>query len=107
MIAKAKVCVGVLMILTHFSCEKYLNRSKKQATVYKEESGWIRIGPGGGGSTFIPTFSYHNEEDFFIRCDMTGAYHTKNGGSSFKEVNYPNGPHSFAYCTSSNESELV
>ncbi len=97
MIAKAKVCVGVLMILIHFSCEKHLNKSKKQDAIYIEESGWTRIGPGGGGSTFIPTFSYHNEEDFFIRCDMTGAYHTKNGGSSFKEVNYPNGSHSFAY----------
>jgi len=45
----------------------------------------------------MPTFSYENEDDFFIRCDMTGAYHTKDGGNSYAQINYPNGSYSFAY----------
>ena len=32
-----------------------------------------------------------------IRCDMTGAYLTKDGGSSFSQINYPNGSYSFAF----------
>jgi photosystem II stability/assembly factor-like uncharacterized protein len=58
---------------------------------------WIRIGPGGGGATFIPTFSYADANRFIIRCDMTGAYLTKDGGSSFSQINYPNGSYSFAF----------
>ncbi|MBL7762539.1 MAG: hypothetical protein JNL23_03855, partial [Chitinophagaceae bacterium] len=44
------------------------------------ETGWEKIGPGGGGATFIPTFSYHDAANFLIRCDMTGSYLTKDGG---------------------------
>ena len=58
---------------------------------------WIRIGPGGGGSTFIPTFSYSNTNSFMIRCDMTGAYLTNDGGNSYAQINYPNGSYSFAF----------
>ncbi len=57
---------------------------------------WVRIGPGGGGSTFIPTFSYANTHKFMSRCDMTGSYLTNNGGKSFSQINYPNGSRSFA-----------
>ena len=58
---------------------------------------WELIGPGGGGATFIPTFSYSNEDQFIVRCDMTGAYLTKDGGTSYDQINFPNGSTSFAY----------
>jgi len=58
---------------------------------------WKRIGPGGGGATFMPTFSYDDANRFMIRCDMTGAYLTNDGGNSFSQINYPNGSYSFAY----------
>ena len=58
---------------------------------------WEKVGPGGGGSTFIPTFSYHSPDNFLIRCDMTGAYLTKDGGNSYSQINFANGSHSFAY----------
>lgn len=61
------------------------------------ETNWIRLGPGGGGGTFIPTFSYHDAAEFFIRCDMTGAYHTKDGGHGFDQINNPDGSYSFAF----------
>src|SRR5687768_11664811 len=48
-------------------------------------SDWTKLGPGGGGSTFLPTFSYHKEDEFLIRCDMTGSYLTKDGGDSYSQ----------------------
>lgn len=58
---------------------------------------WEKIGPGGGGSTFIPTFSYHSPDKFLVRCDMTGAYLTNDGGSSYQQINFANGSSCFAY----------
>lgn len=78
-----------------FSCKNSGNEQTKVDVV--SNSDWIRIGPGGGGSTFIPTFSYTSDDDFFIRCDMTGAYHTKDGGNTYALINNPSGSSSFAY----------
>jgi len=61
------------------------------------ETGWEKIGPGGGGATFIPTFSYQDAANFLIRCDMTGSYLTKDGGQSYQQINFPNGAAGFAY----------
>lgn len=58
---------------------------------------WEKLGPGGGGATFIPTFSFHNPNDFLLRCDMTGSYLTKNGGESYQQINYANGAGAYAY----------
>jgi photosystem II stability/assembly factor-like uncharacterized protein len=74
-------------------CSKEDKKEEKSIT----QPTWEKIGPGGGGATFIPTFSYHNTSDFLLRCDMTGSYHTKNGGESYQQTNFPNGAASFAY----------
>jgi hypothetical protein len=58
---------------------------------------WQRVGPGGGGSTFIPTFSYHNSADFIIRCDMTGSYLTRNDGQNYQQINVAGGASCYAY----------
>src|SRR5665647_297319 len=58
---------------------------------------WEKIGPGGGGSTFIPTFSYQNPDNFLVKCDMTGSYLTRDGGTSYKQINFPNGSSCFAF----------
>lgn len=58
---------------------------------------WQKIGPGGGGATYIPTFSYHSANNFMLRCDMTGDYLTHNGGTDYSQINFANGSHSFAY----------
>ncbi|OJW58531.1 MAG: hypothetical protein BGO55_24935 [Sphingobacteriales bacterium 50-39] len=62
-----------------------------------QDSAWERVGPGGGGATFRPTFSYRHPNEFLLRCDMTGTYHTQDGGQSYRQVNFPNGAHSFAF----------
>ena len=62
-----------------------------------QDSAWVRVGPGGGGATFLPCFSYRHPDEFLLRCDMTGTYHTRDGGKSYRQVNIPNGAHSFAF----------
>ena len=83
------VAVGILM--THSN--RVLAQNKKQVVA----NDWQKLGPGGGGAAFIPTFSYQNPGDFFIRCDMTGAYHSKDGGQSYRQMNFDNGASSFAF----------
>ncbi len=52
-----------------------------------DSSGWSVIGPGGGGSMFEPTVSPFDPDFAFLRCDMTGAYVTHDGGESWKMFN--------------------
>src|SRR5256714_12966512 len=42
------------------------------------------IGPGGGGAMFHPTISPHDPNTVLVRCDMTGAYITHDGGKSWR-----------------------
>jgi len=48
---------------------------------------WRIIGPGGGGAQFLPTISPHNPNDVLVRCDMSGAYITHDGGASWRMFN--------------------
>ncbi len=48
---------------------------------------WRIIGPGGGGAMYIPTISPHNSNDVALRCDMTGAYISHDGGESWRMYN--------------------
>jgi photosystem II stability/assembly factor-like uncharacterized protein len=58
---------------------------------------WERIGPGGGGATFFPTFSYTNPDTFLVRCDMTGSYLTNDGGNSYQQINFTGAASCFAF----------
>lgn len=69
-----------------------------QAPLSKAQSvNWEKIGPGGGGATFIPTFAYNTPDNFLIRCDMTGSYLTRDGGASYQQINYAGGASCYAY----------
>ena len=48
---------------------------------------WKVIGPGGGGGQFLPTINPADPNNVFVRCDMTGAYVTKDGGVSWRMFN--------------------
>lgn len=45
------------------------------------------LGPGGGGAQYIPTISPHDPNLVFVRCDMTGAYVTEDGGRNWRLFN--------------------
>ena len=89
---KANVMLLIVIMSATISCRKPEEQKADTPT-----SDWVKLGPGGGGATFIPTFSYATPDKFMIRCDMTGAYITNDGGMSYRQVNYPNGSHAFAY----------
>lgn len=71
--------------------------AEKKGTENNDAGLWRIIGPGGGGATFIPTFSPTDPQRFLIRCDMTGSYLTSNGGSMYKEINLPGGAAGYAF----------
>ncbi|WP_178376981.1 sialidase family protein [Chryseolinea serpens] len=75
------------------SCRQPATENKAQAEAAK----WEKLGPGGGGATFIPTFAYETPDHFMVRCDMTGSYLTRNGGFSYDQINFSNGASSYAY----------
>ncbi len=88
------IVTSIFIMCCHNSGSRH---SDDEVTTEHQESNWTRVGPGGGGSTFIPTFSYSSTDRFMLRCDMTGAYLSNDGGLSYAMVNFPGGSHSFAY----------
>ena len=85
----------------HVLCAVFiLSACNPKTKTNKQSAGvtfWEKLGPGGGGASFIPTFSYHSPDDFLLRCDMTGSYLTNNGGNSYQQINLANGASSYAY----------
>ncbi len=93
--ATARTKVWVWLLLLPF----FLNhcRSGESPHNTSAKADWKKLGPGGGGATFIPTFSYQTPDKFIVRCDMTGSYVTSDGGDSYQQSNFPNGANSYAY----------
>jgi photosystem II stability/assembly factor-like uncharacterized protein len=58
---------------------------------------WKIIGPGGGGTMIGPTISPTDPKLIVLRCDMTGAYITHDGGNSWRMFNLRGGLSSFAF----------
>jgi hypothetical protein len=82
------LCSTVTLLLFVFSCQ---GRQKKISPglgpAPKASERWQVIGPGGGGSMFEPTINPSDPNNVFVRCDMTGAYVTQDGGGSWRMFN--------------------
>jgi photosystem II stability/assembly factor-like uncharacterized protein len=100
-----KLCVLIVSVcftLNFFvGCHSGSVGNKKEPLVVH----WEKLGPGGGGATFIPTFSYKTSQNFLVRCDMTGSYLTRDGGTSYQQINFAGGASSYAY--DPNDSNIV
>ena len=83
------ICMAALLI----SCQS----ASTVSTAKSDSPQWEKIGPGGGGAIFIPTFSYHSEGKFLLRCDMTGSYLTGDGGASYSQIDLAGGATSYAW----------
>lgn len=92
------VCCLLIVFTGIQSCSK--GNKQKLPVVH-----WEKLGPGGGGATFIPTFSYKTPDNFLVRCDMTGSYLTQDGGASYRQINFAGGASSYAY--DPNDSNIV
>ncbi len=95
------ICIVISIGIWFTNC----NKPEKQINQNDFKSNWQILGPGGGGSTFIPTFSYQNPDNFLVRCDMTGAYITNDGGNSYRQINFANGSSCFAF--DPNDSNII
>ena len=62
-------------------------KTNKSTNPNGRNDSWGFTGAGGGGAMFNPTVSPHNPEYAYVRCDMTGAYVTYNGGGSWRMFN--------------------
>ena len=70
-----------LVLLSSTACGK----SGQQAAASQQQAeGWKVIGPGGGGGLFEPTIDPFDPRHVLMRCDMTGAYVTFDGGENWR-----------------------
>ena len=86
-----KAELSILLLLMYLMINAQVPLSKTQNVR------WEKLGPGGGGATFIPTFAYNTPDNFLIRCDMTGSYLTKTEEHSYQQINYAGGASCYAY----------
>jgi photosystem II stability/assembly factor-like uncharacterized protein len=73
----------MFIVLANPACRKM---SLESAAVPRE-GGWKVLGPGGGGSQYEPTINPSDPNNVFVRCDMTGAYVTLDGGKRWRMFN--------------------
>ena len=58
---------------------------------------WQRLGPGGGGAMYIPTVQPTDPRTAIVTCDMTGTYLTRDGGESWRQINFTGMVRAFAF----------
>jgi photosystem II stability/assembly factor-like uncharacterized protein len=79
---KFYTCLFILLLIQFIACN-----SPEQDKNLTQNTGWERIGPGGGGAMFWPAISPHDPDFAMVACDMTGSYVTYDGGISWKMFN--------------------
>ncbi len=82
-------------------------KSEEPQTGTAQPPSMTRLGPGGGGSTFIPTFHPRDPNRILLRCDMGGAYFSPDGGNSWEMFNFLGGARAFAFDPSDPETMYV
>jgi hypothetical protein len=93
--SKLIIYAGSLYCMLSFitGCHSAPTNNKMESAEFQ----WNKIGPGGGGAIFIPTFSYNSANKFLLRCDMTGSYLSNDGGNSYQQIDLAGGASSFAW----------
>ena len=86
--------IGVFLLLVCQGAEVLGDEAKGQSGTAKS---WRVIGPGGGGGVFRPTINPADASHLFVCCDMTGAYVTYNGGTTWRMFNLQTGITDFAF----------
>ena len=76
-------CLFAILIIST-SCQKPADTNSPGP---EARPGWKVIGPGGGGAQYLSTIDPRDPDHVFVRCDMTGAYVTFDGGESWRMFN--------------------
>ncbi len=82
----ARPC-GVLLVVVCLLGLLYVSAAVSASEPVDSSSKWEIIGPGGGGAQYIPTINPSDPDHVMVRCDMTGAYLTEDGGESWRMFN--------------------
>ena len=45
-------------------------------------------GIGGGGALFFPTINPANDNEFYVSCDMSELFHTRDFGKSYSQIHH-------------------
>ncbi|UCF36304.1 MAG: hypothetical protein JSU96_15985 [Acidobacteriota bacterium] len=83
--AKLRIA-ALLLLLTFIACTSGTSPDQLLDEGASEDA-WEVIGPGGGGTIYIPTISPGDPKNVLVRCDMTGAYVTQDGGENWRMFN--------------------
>lgn len=86
----SKILVYSLILLTGILMISFAVPQKKtnqNPNPNGRNDAWGFVGAGGGGAMFNPTVSPDDPDYALVRCDMTGAYVTYNGGESWRMFN--------------------
>lgn len=85
------ICVCVVSATVLVACKQGNEKTSDTTTQPSNANGrndsWGFVGFGGGGATFYPVVSPHDPNNAFLSCDMTGSYHTNNGGDTWRMFN--------------------
>jgi len=83
------VSILALILILSAGCQNCQRPAAPSAEVFQPPSlhGWTVLGPGGGGSMFIPTINPSDPSNVFVRCDMTAAYVTSDSGGNWRMFN--------------------
>jgi hypothetical protein len=49
---------------------------------------FVPRGMGGGGALFFPTINPDNEEEFFVSCDLSALFHSRDFGKSYQQIHF-------------------
>ncbi|OGG00774.1 MAG: hypothetical protein A3F83_09435 [Candidatus Glassbacteria bacterium RIFCSPLOWO2_12_FULL_58_11] len=74
-------------MLTFYGCSGSGGEKAEPQAASGLPAAWKVIGPGGGGAQFLSTIDPQDPNHVFVRCDMTGAYVTYDGGKSWRMFN--------------------
>jgi photosystem II stability/assembly factor-like uncharacterized protein len=81
---RSAVLIITCIVLGMAACSSAPVDQSQQSNNVPADKSWRRLGPGGGGAMFLPTVNPADPENVFLRCDMTAAYVTRNGGKSWR-----------------------
>ena len=79
--------ISILSLLFLSCADKITITTENKPVQEKSSAGWAVIGPGGGGAQFLPHINPHDHSNVVERCDMTGAYFTRDSGKTWKMYN--------------------
>jgi len=56
------------------------------ANLFSQPTAFSSRGIGGGGALFFPTINPANDNEYYVRCDMSEMFHSKDFGNTYEQI---------------------